>query len=220
MQYAKFKQLHLQLWVKPVEFGSLRERGIVMAEPTDNLDIVPKVEPLKYKALEPHAADAGHEPARPLGTPPPSTEPAVESRSNGVDRRTLIIGQGTSLTGEVGSCDRLIVEGSIQATLHKCQHVIIAETGLFNGRSSTENADVPGRFEGELVVRKRLLIRKGGHVSGTITYGEIEIEAGGTISGTIKNAGLADATSFSAAERMRGVGRKDNGDAARPFQLA
>jgi len=49
------------------------------------------------------------------------------------------------------------------------------------------NADVHGRFEGELVVRKRLLIRAGGHVSGNITYGEIEIESGGGISGTIRS---------------------------------
>jgi hypothetical protein len=45
---------------------------------------------------------------------------------------------------------------------------------------------VRGRFRGELVVRKRLLIRAGGHVSGTITYGEVEIESGGKISGAIQ----------------------------------
>ena len=70
--------------------------------------------------------------------------------------------------------------------MEKCQHVIVAETGLFNGHASTENADVRGRFEGELVVRKRLLIRSGGHVSGTISYGEIEIESGGKITGVIE----------------------------------
>src|SRR5205814_6861058 len=110
------------------------------------------------------------------------------SRGNEVDRRTMIIGPGMAFTGEIGSCDRLIVEGSIDATLPKCQHVIIAEAGLFKGHASTENADVHGRFQGELVVRKRLLIRAGGHVSGDITYGEIEIEAGGAISGAIEVA--------------------------------
>jgi cytoskeletal protein CcmA (bactofilin family) len=44
------------------------------------------------------------------------------------------------------------------------------------------------------VVRKRLLIRAGGHVSGTITYGEIEIESGGKISGAIEEAGTANVT--------------------------
>src|ERR1051326_5338595 len=117
-----------------------------------------------------------------------------------VDRRTLIVGEGIAFTGEVNSCDRLIVEGSIQATLQRCQHVIIAETGVFNGHASTENADVRGRFDGELVVRKRLLIRAGGHVCGMITYGEIEIEAGGGVSGTIEKSGAknADLISLSA----------------------
>ena len=48
--------------------------------------------------------------------------------------------------------------------------------------------EVRGRIEGDLVVRKRLLIRAGGHVSGTITYGEIEIESGGKITGLIEEA--------------------------------
>ena len=134
------------------------------------------------------------------GAPQQATEGSPGPRGNEVDRRTLIIGQGIALTGEVNSCDRLVVEGSIQATLQRCQHVIIAETGVFNGHASTENADVRGRFEGDLVVRKRLLIRAGGHVSGTVTYGEIEIEAGGGISGTIEQAGAnkADPISLSA----------------------
>jgi cytoskeletal protein CcmA (bactofilin family) len=126
------------------------------------------------------------------GSPQQPIEQSVGSRGNEVDRRTLIIGEGISLSGEVTSCDRLIVEGTIEAKLEKCQHVIIAETGVFNGNASTENADVRGRFQGELVVRKRLLIRAGGHVSGTITYGEVEIESGGKISGTIQEIGAAD----------------------------
>jgi len=126
------------------------------------------------------------------GSPQQPIEQSVGSRGNEVDRRTLIIGEGISLSGEVTSCDRLIVEGTIEAKLEKCQHVIIAETGVFNGNASTENADVRGRFQGELVVRKRLLIRAGGHVSGTITYGEVEIESGGKISGTIQEMGAAD----------------------------
>ena len=135
------------------------------------------------------------------GSPQQSTERAVASRDNEVDRRTLIVGQEISLSGEVASCDRLIVEGTIEAKLQKCQHVMIAETGVFNGHASTENADVRGRFEGELVVRKRLLIRAGGHVSGTVTYGEIEIESGGKITGVIEE--MAPGNLFTGALPIR-----------------
>src|SRR5207237_8020821 len=110
----------------------------------------------------------------------------VSARDNGVDRRTMIVGPGMSFSGEIASCDRLIVEGSITASLPKCQHVIIAETGVFSGHAPTDHADVRGRFDGELVVRKRLLIRAGSHVSGNVTYGEVEIEDGGVTSGPIE----------------------------------
>ena len=65
----------------------------------------------------------------------------------------------------------------------------IAESGLFKGNAEIEQAEIRGQFEGELVVSKRLLIRATGHVSGTISYGEIEIERGGKVSGVIQQGG-------------------------------
>ena len=90
------------------------------------------------------------------------------------------------LSGDITSCARLIIEGNVEANLHDCHDVDIAESGLFKGVASIDNAEVRGRFEGDLVVRKRLLIRATGHVSGKITYSEIEIEHGGKISGQVE----------------------------------
>jgi cytoskeletal protein CcmA (bactofilin family) len=102
-----------------------------------------------------------------------------------------------SLSGTITSCDRLIAEGTVDAKLDGCQQVIVAQTGVFRGNVSTDNADVHGRFEGELVVQKRLLVRATGHVSGTVSYGEIEIERGGRISGQVKPQEGDSATSYS-----------------------
>ena len=99
--------------------------------------------------------------------------------------RTLIIGPGVSVKGEITSCNRLIVQGKIEAKLADCPNVVIKEGGVFNGESTTEDADVQGSFDGKLVARKRLIIRATGRVSGNISYGEIEIERGGKISGEI-----------------------------------
>jgi cytoskeletal protein CcmA (bactofilin family) len=123
-----------------------------------------------------------------------------------VDVRTLIVGSELSLSGEITSCSRLIVEGTVAAQLDKCQHVIIAETGIFKGDATTDNADVYGCFEGNLVVRKRLLIRATGRVSGSITYSEIEIECGGEISGTIR--------AHEGGGAMTQIGRARSGQAA------
>jgi len=98
----------------------------------------------------------------------------------------MIVGPGISLSGEINACDRLMIEGSVQASLQKCQHLSIAESGIFDGSAEIEEAEIRGRFEGDLVVRKRLRICAGGRVSGTISYREIEIEVGGRISGSIR----------------------------------
>ena len=58
--------------------------------------------------------------------------------------------------------------------------------GLFKGSATIEEIEVNGRFEGNLVVRNRLLIRATGRVSSSIRYGQIEIECGGQITGDIQ----------------------------------
>jgi len=63
--------------------------------------------------------------------------------------------------------------------------ISISPRGLFKGSAAIDNAEIRGRFEGELTVRKRLLIRASGHVVGKIAYAEIEIENGGNIAGQI-----------------------------------
>jgi cytoskeletal protein CcmA (bactofilin family) len=129
------------------------------------------------------------EPLRSAAPPPPSpeTELHAPSREPEADVRTLIIGPGVSVKGEITSCNRLIVEGKIEAKLADCPNVIIKQGGVFNGESTTQEADIQGCFDGNLVVRGRLLVRATGTVAGKIAYGEIEIERGGTIAGEISD---------------------------------
>ncbi len=114
------------------------------------------------------------------------SDPASQPQRNDAEIRKLIVGREITLSGEVTSCDMLIVEGSVEANLTNCRDVDIAESGLFKGSAAIEEAEIRGRFEGNLTVRKRLLIKASGRVSGTIRYGQIEIECGGQISGDIQ----------------------------------
>lgn len=108
------------------------------------------------------------------------------SRDSDAEARKLIVGREISLSGEINSCDKLIIEGSVEANLQNCHDIDIAEAGLFKGSATVEEADIRGRFEGHITVRGRLFIRASGRVSGTIRYGQIEIECGGQISGDIQ----------------------------------
>src|SRR5215831_18220924 len=143
--------------------------------------------PVPPRAPEP----ARPEPPRPADIPiRPAVgsigSPAASTRPSDADLRKLIVGREISLSGEITSCDKLIVEGSVEANLSNCHDVDIAESGLFKGSATIDEIEVRGRFEGNLTVRKRLFIRATGHVSGTIRYGQLEIECGGQISGDIQ----------------------------------
>jgi cytoskeletal protein CcmA (bactofilin family) len=135
------------------------------------------------------------EPFRPAEPPRRAVpEPVIQQqqqpqRRGDADLRRLIVGREISLSGEITSCDKLVVEGSVEANLQNCHEVEIAESGLFKGSASIDDCEVRGRFEGELVVRRRLLIRTGGKVTGSIRYGQLEVEAGGELSGEIQSSG-------------------------------
>ena len=102
------------------------------------------------------------------------------------DNGRLTVGQEIKLNGEIRSCDRLTVEGTVEATLSDSRALEVVETGIFRGTATVDVADINGVFDGELSVEGRLLVRANGQVTGTIRYGELEIERGGRISGSLE----------------------------------
>lgn len=97
----------------------------------------------------------------------------------------LIVGPNIKLKGaEITDCEILVVEGRVEASMNS-RDIRIAEGGVFSGKAEIDVAEVRGTFEGELTARKRLVIYSTGKVSGTIRYGAMMIEEGGTISGNV-----------------------------------
>lgn len=114
-----------------------------------------------------------------------ATSPAPARQDSTTAPKTLIVGRDISLNGEITSCDRLVIEGKVEATLNDCQNIEIDENGLFKGAAEVQDADIRGHFDGKLSVRGRLMIRAAGRVSGEVRYGQLEIECGGQLTGTV-----------------------------------
>jgi cytoskeletal protein CcmA (bactofilin family) len=119
--------------------------------------------------------------AQPASSLPPSKQADADQYGG----KRLIVGQGIRLSGEISSCDRLVVEGAVEATLNDTLALEIAESGRFTGGCEVEEADISGVYEGDLTVRKRLFVRGTGKLTGTVRYGELELERGGQIAGNI-----------------------------------
>ncbi len=97
----------------------------------------------------------------------------------------LIVGPNIKLKGsEITDCEILVVEGRVEASMNS-RDIRIAEGGVFSGKAEIDVAEVRGTFEGELTARKRLVVYATGRVSGTIHYGALMVEEGGSITGNM-----------------------------------
>jgi cytoskeletal protein CcmA (bactofilin family) len=98
----------------------------------------------------------------------------------------LIVGPNIKLKGvEITDCDTVVVEGRVEATIDS-RVIQIAECGAFKGAAEIDIAEIRGEFDGELVVRQRLVIYATGKVSGKVRYGKLVVEEGGQLSGDIQ----------------------------------
>ena len=109
---------------------------------------------------------------------------ASAARPPGEDPGALLIGGGVELKGRIGSCDSLVVEGTIESTI-ECRSIEIRASGTVTGEATVETATIVGRFDGDLVVTGCLTVHSGGRISGSVRYGEIEIERGAQIAGDV-----------------------------------
>jgi cytoskeletal protein CcmA (bactofilin family) len=113
----------------------------------------------------------------------PSNE--VEKKADDRKESKLVVGHDIKIKGvEISDCDTLVVEGRVEATLDS-RVLEIAEHGVFQGTIAVDHAEIRGRFEGEITVRKQLIIHGSGKVSGKIRYAKIKIEEGAEVSGDL-----------------------------------
>ena len=136
------------------------------------------LQPPRPQAPAPAPAPA---PAAPANDAPKAAAPGGEERKEA----KLVVGPDIKMKGvEISDCDTLLVEGRIEATLD-ARVLQIAEKGVFSGSVAVDNAEIHGRLEGELTVRKQLVVHGTGRLAGKIRYSRLKVEEGAEISGEI-----------------------------------
>lgn len=126
---------------------------------------------------------------RPVDPRNPTAQADTGNANTGRDR-CLTVGRDVQLIGKVSACDQMSVDGYAEITLNGARHLRIGAPGHFKGHVDVSEADIAGRFDGELTVRAKLTVRATARISGVIRYGHIVVEAGGQIAGEI--SGLED----------------------------
>lgn len=140
--------------------------------------------------------------------PPVRTLQSTASSSSSASSQAanLHVGRGLKLEGKIQSCDSLVIEGDVQATIESGT-LTISETGDVRGDATVDEAEVNGKFDGTLTVKKCLTINSSGRVTGTVRYGELKVEQGGQVSGEIR---AADAGEKTETPRLASSNSKDD----------
>jgi len=150
-----------------------------------------------YRPPPPKEAPAMSRPPFPASpaTPPASTPAARPGMTQAspsrpvrdpAERRTLVVGRGISLQGTVQDAERLVVEGTVEASMIHATELAIAHGGIFKGEIEVEEAEIAGTIDGTLTARTSLVVRASGRVLGTARCRRLQVEDGGQISGRIE----------------------------------
>jgi cytoskeletal protein CcmA (bactofilin family) len=121
----------------------------------------------------------------PRPTQGPSGGPNRPARDAG-ERRTLVVGKGISVQGTVQDAERLVVEGTVEATMIHATELSIAQGGVVKGEIEVEDAEIAGTIDGTLTARGNLVIRGTGRVLGTARCRRLQVEDGGQITGRME----------------------------------
>ncbi len=130
--------------------------------------------------------------ATPAAAPPTTMRPAnmpggrLSPSRDPAERRTLVVGRGISVQGSVQEAERLVVEGTVEATMIHATELSVSPGGIFKGEIEVEEAEVAGTIDGTCTARGTLVVRATGRLIGIARCRRLQVEDGGQISGTME----------------------------------
>jgi cytoskeletal protein CcmA (bactofilin family) len=124
--------------------------------------------------------------AVPPAGPRPGLPPARSPARDPSERRTLVVGRGISVQGTVQDAERLVVEGTVEASMIHATELAISPGGIFKGEIEVEDAEIAGTIDGKLTVRGSLVVRATGRVLGSARCRRLQVEDGGQITGQME----------------------------------
>ena len=145
------------------------------------------------------------------GIPPGPTQPAARATAPAAaEKRTLVVGRGISVQGTVQDAERLVVEGTVEASMIQALELHVAPGGVFRGEVQVHDAEVAGTIDGTLTASGNLVIRASGRLLGTAKCRRLQVEDGGQVSGRLEmltdqseaNAATVQADPFRPAPQM------------------
>lgn len=107
------------------------------------------------------------------------------STENAINR----IVEGARFQGEIACESNLRIDGQFNGDIDTKGRLVIGPQGVVEGTVRCQNCEVEGRLKGKLQVEELLSLKSSAAVEGETHYGQISIEPGAKLSGSLHLGG-------------------------------
>jgi len=94
------------------------------------------------------------------------------------------IGKSTQIKGDIVSKSDFRIDGKLEGSVETSGKIVIGVSGVIIGKVICANADIEGRFHGELLVSNLLTLKNTAVIEGDVTVSKLSIEPGATFNAT------------------------------------
>jgi cytoskeletal protein CcmA (bactofilin family) len=139
------------------------------------------------------------------------------------DGEVTVVGQGARLEGTIVSAGSLRIDGQVKGQVNADGDVTLSPQSQVEADIKAENVVVAGRFKGNIVVKGRAELARGGRIDGNVTSKTLVVQEGGIFCGqsdmdgggaSAPGAAQAQAAAAPAVPRPNGADAKAEPEAA------
>ncbi len=113
------------------------------------------------------------------------------------------IEKNTKIKGDITSEADFRIDGKLEGNVKTSGKVVIGKDGYINGKVECVNADIEGKFNGELSVKELLSLKASAIIEGTVTVAKLAVEPGATFNAACTmGKGATTTTSSTAAPKL------------------
>ncbi len=110
------------------------------------------------------------------------------------DNEVTIIGAAAKLEGTVVSAGSLRIDGQVKGQIQADGEVTLSPQSQVEADIRAQNVSIAGRFKGNIIVKGKAHLARGGRIEGNITSKTLVVEEGGVFHGqSLMDGGAAPA---------------------------
>jgi len=96
----------------------------------------------------------------------------------------IVIGQGVTFVGSISARGKAFINGMVSGEI-SADDLHVGTSGVIKGKIKSREMDIHGEIHEDVSCAEHVLIHSTGLINGKLIYGELEIEKGGRVTGSM-----------------------------------